>query len=732
MIGKCNISNSVRIPVISPMHKVGLPFAKRRGGINTPTDIEVLTVSSTIVSAIVTNNATNYDGFSWEYSTDNINWSVHGTSTSPYYDYDSLTTATTYYFRVRAYKGSSYSDYSDVGSTTTFNSAMITGWKFDEEVDYAFSNILGEKPFSRAQYSAAQYYNGVTYISYFGDSDDPYIISYTHITDTWSTPVKIGTNPKGDSDDHGEPIIFVDSSGYIHCMWGAHNSDLLYAKSDNPEDISAWTAMTAPVTTPEVATYPSVFQTSDNKLWLFYRSNGGVTSYWGYKTSTNGGTSWSAYVALSQDIAYWIFRKGIGDTFHAVGYGNNQTSADRKNIYYIYYNGTNWVNISGSVQPSPIVLAGNNCLAYNSGDYYNPVASINFDTSNNPYIVFSSSTIELDNTNQKTRFLKHNGAEWVVTDVGPVGEIESMLSPDIDIVGSELHIYTNNYGKDDPFEAQLEKWVSDDIGVTWYCQEIISHGICYQPVLVRNYNSDAKLLFSEYRGNDSLFVNCGFLWGDSGFIGNVTGLTVASINRVYSGNKNSGLLLAVGRYGNCYDFKGSPDTIIVQDADSISFAGGTPDLPFSISFWLKTSDTVTNQRILEKGKGGGGVIAREYMVRVEDNKIHVFCMIPDATSLITASAPFAITGTWAFICVTYDGGGSENGFEIYINGIASKNAQSETGTYVGMTNGSYPLYIGCYKGASNFLVGLLDELKIWNKVLTPTEIGYVMNNNAGW
>jgi hypothetical protein len=32
MIGRSNISNSVRIPVNSPMHKVGLPFAKRRGG----------------------------------------------------------------------------------------------------------------------------------------------------------------------------------------------------------------------------------------------------------------------------------------------------------------------------------------------------------------------------------------------------------------------------------------------------------------------------------------------------------------------------------------------------------------------------------------------------------------------------------------------------------------------------------------------------------------------------
>jgi len=63
MIGRSNISNSVRIPVNSPMHKVGLPFAKRRGGLSATIQAKLLFWGK--YSAISDNKMLNLLGDDW-------------------------------------------------------------------------------------------------------------------------------------------------------------------------------------------------------------------------------------------------------------------------------------------------------------------------------------------------------------------------------------------------------------------------------------------------------------------------------------------------------------------------------------------------------------------------------------------------------------------------------------------------------------------------------------------
>lgn len=88
-------------------------------------------LSETSIKIDWTIGSTNHDGHSIEMSIDEVNYTEIATVTgsTATYTKNGLTAETLYYFRVRAYKSTVYSDYSSVVSETTyywFNSAGIT------------------------------------------------------------------------------------------------------------------------------------------------------------------------------------------------------------------------------------------------------------------------------------------------------------------------------------------------------------------------------------------------------------------------------------------------------------------------------------------------------------------------------------------------------------------------------------------------------------------------------
>jgi hypothetical protein len=109
MIGRSNISNSVRIPVNSPMHKIGLPSSKSGNVWDAlaPSDLAVVVDSDTAMTVSWTNNDTKGDGTKLEMSSDGgstyevIATLELGVAT---YTKTGLTANTLYYFRVRAFK----------------------------------------------------------------------------------------------------------------------------------------------------------------------------------------------------------------------------------------------------------------------------------------------------------------------------------------------------------------------------------------------------------------------------------------------------------------------------------------------------------------------------------------------------------------------------------------------------------------------------------------------------
>lgn len=238
------------------------------------------------------------------------------------------------------------------------------------------------------------------------------------------------------------------------------------------------------------------------------------------------------------------------------------------------------------------------------------------------------------------------------------------------------------------------------------------------------------MVFSEYKNATTYFNNSGFLWGESGYIGGVTSLTVPSIKRSLPAIKNAALSLITDAFGTGYDFNGSPDALSLLDDDNFSFDSGSPDAPFSVTFEINVESTAVAQTLVNKNVAP---TIREYDIDILTNTIRIYLIHSEATNnFIIATAPFTTVNSKVFVCCTYDGSGSELGLKIFLDLIESQTSQTETGTYTGMTNSSAKINIANYRDTSGYLVGKLYSLKFWNKVLTPTEMANVKNNVAGW
>ena len=72
-------------------------------------------------------------------------------------------------------------------------------------------------------------------------------------------------------------------------------------------------------------------------------------------------------------------------------------------------------------------------------------------------------------------------------------------------------------------------------------------------------------------------------------------------------------------------------------------------------------------------------------------------------------------GAWVHAAYVYDG----NKARIFVDGIL-KDSVTYTGTKVSVTNGQ--LWIGKYGPSGASMPGLLDEVRIYSRILTPSEI----------
>ena len=118
--------------------KRGLPISR-------PTNLILTALSDTSIKLDWDDNSLIEDGYSIERSTDGINFTEIDTVSAGVETFTDtgLTHSTTYYYRVRAFRGNKYSKYSDIASKSTWTNNLATGWTNSSTYPYETFSASG-------------------------------------------------------------------------------------------------------------------------------------------------------------------------------------------------------------------------------------------------------------------------------------------------------------------------------------------------------------------------------------------------------------------------------------------------------------------------------------------------------------------------------------------------------------------------------------------------------------
>ena len=146
---------------------------------------------------------------------------------------------------------------------------------------------------------------------------------------------------------------------------------------------------------------------------------------------------------------------------------------------------------------------------------------------------------------------------------------------------------------------------------------------------------------------------------------------------------------------------------------------------WSFSFWIKTTETLTRVIFAVNGVTTGN---REWGILIESGKIRAEINNAGQTYLNIGTAPTIVNNNiWHHIVVTLDSTqSSSNEIKIWIDSVD----QTLTKSYNTDTSGSFinkGLIIGKSPTNSNYLTGIVDDLKIYNRQPTQTEITNLYN-----
>jgi len=175
-----------------------------------------------------------------------------------------------------------------------------------------------------------------------------------------------------------------------------------------------------------------------------------------------------------------------------------------------------------------------------------------------------------------------------------------------------------------------------------------------------------------------------------------------------NGTINEAVRVTSGHYGNALDFDGVNDWVTVNDSASLDFSTG-----MTLEAWVyPMSQTNGGNTVILKEATGAEVYA---LYSDEDANLPVSYFNDGSYQAVTGPNRLPVN-TWTHLVATYDGQYQR----LYVNGAeVSKNPAT---TPIQQSSGV--LRIGGNSVWGEFFDGKIDEVRIYNRALTATEINY--------
>lgn len=187
---------------------------------------------------------------------------------------------------------------------------------------------------------------------------------------------------------------------------------------------------------------------------------------------------------------------------------------------------------------------------------------------------------------------------------------------------------------------------------------------------------------------------------------------------------NTPTINQTGKIGKCYSFAKASDQKTRHGGGIGDF--GTNDC--TVSAWVNLSSLITTEPHSIMGKYTGS--APQWYLRVDNNEKVSLYWRSSGEAIYAVSSSALSTGTWYHVVCTMDRSGYAT---IYINGSADGTPLDISAYVSDNMDNTLDFVLGgrIYNGDTFSMDGLLDEVGIWYRVLTPAEITYLYNSGNG-
>lgn len=165
--------------------------------------------------------------------------------------------------------------------------------------------------------------------------------------------------------------------------------------------------------------------------------------------------------------------------------------------------------------------------------------------------------------------------------------------------------------------------------------------------------------------------------------------------------------------------------INIPDADNLSFGNGSTDSPFSI-FMRVHMGSANTTRLYNKWVNTGTTGYEIFITTGGDSKLYFRCYDDSTVGYIGRVSTATLTGyvnTWIDLVFTYDGGGSNTGMKIYLNGSVLSTTGATGGSYTAMENTGSSVDIGRIRSTTTTYGDFeIDDYRVYSRELSANDV----------
>ncbi|WP_214107069.1 LamG-like jellyroll fold domain-containing protein [Acrocarpospora catenulata] len=199
-----------------------------------------------------------------------------------------------------------------------------------------------------------------------------------------------------------------------------------------------------------------------------------------------------------------------------------------------------------------------------------------------------------------------------------------------------------------------------------------------------------------------------------------SGTTIADASGSGNTGTASGTTWAAGKYGQALTFNGTSNWVTVNDAASLRLTN-----KMTVEAWVKPSSTSGWRSVVAKeGTTDTNYALYSSVSSGPSGPVGPLTYVQVGSTADAAGATAALSTTsWSHIAGTYDG----TTIKTYVNGVLAAQAT----TSGNLVTSTLPLRIGGNSIYGEYFKGLIDEVRIYNAVLTQGQIQSDMNTPVG-